>query len=85
MKKAPQRIIPPAARFREQIEHAEADGFARGGMKLQLTLRDASQMKRDSSVAMADISFTDGVMRFLGVVTQEGGVVESHLVKAVEA
>lgn len=76
------RRRPPAITFREEIERAENEGVKRTAMTLQLTLADASLLKRDNTLAVSDISFADGVMRFLGVVVQEGGVVTSALVKA---
>jgi hypothetical protein len=69
----------PALRFRAEIEKAEAAGVARKDMTLRLTLGDASQLKRDPSVAVEDVSFADGAMRFLGVKTEQGGVAVSVL------
>jgi hypothetical protein len=68
-----------AARFRGEIEAAEAEGAARKNLTLKLTLGDAHQLKRDPLVALADISFADGTMWFLGVKVQQGGVPESAL------
>jgi hypothetical protein len=65
--------------FRTAIEKAEAAGAARADMVLRLTLRDAADLKRDRSVAVADISFADGVMRFMGVLVTPGGVAVSAL------
>jgi hypothetical protein len=48
-------------------------------MVLRLTLTDVSKLKRDTSLAVADISFSSGAMRFLGVRVEEGGVAESVL------
>jgi len=76
----PQRRGSPAGLFREQIEKAEAAGAARKKMRLHLTHADASLLKRDREVALADISFAEGVMRYLGVQVQEGGVTVSELV-----
>jgi hypothetical protein len=78
----PRRPGPPetvAARFRRAIEAAEAGGVARTDMKLKLTLGDASRLRRDKSLPVADISFAGGVMRFLGVAIEEGGVAASSL------
>lgn len=75
------RRTSSAERFRSEIEQAEAEGVAREDMVLELTLSDVSQLKRDPSLAVADIGFADGVMRFLGVRIQEGGVTESRLVR----
>jgi len=77
---APPRHRSPAVRFREQIERAEADGVARETMTLRLTYRDASLLKRDRALCVSDINFADGVMRFLGVRVEEGGVPESELI-----
>lgn len=68
-----------AGRLRGQIEAAEAEGVTREDMTLKLTLSDASHLKRDSTLAVTDISFTDGVMRFLGVKIEQGGVTASSL------
>lgn len=76
------RRRPPAIVFREAIEQAVSEGVKPDAMTLQLTRADASLLKRDNTLAVADISFADGVMRFLGVAVQEGGVVTSTLVKA---
>jgi hypothetical protein len=76
------RRTSPAVRFRDQIEMAEADGFGRPQMMLRMTHADASLLKRDPSLAVSDISFADGIMRFLGVRVEEGGVAESVLVKS---
>jgi hypothetical protein len=68
-----------ANHFRAEIEKAEADGVARADMMLRLTFRDMHQLKRDPDIAIADISFAEGVMRFLGVKVEQGGVAESAL------
>jgi hypothetical protein len=75
---APPRITA-AQRLRNEIEKAEADGFHREDMLLRLTFGDVSQLKRDASLALEDVSFAGGVMRFLGVQIEQGGVVESVL------
>jgi hypothetical protein len=75
----PARRAAPAVHFRGEIEKAEATGFAREDMVLRLTLTDASKLKRDASLAVADISFSGGAMRFLGVRVEQGGVAESVL------
>jgi hypothetical protein len=61
------------------IETAEQEGVDRKKMVLRMTLRDASELKRDPKVAMEDISYTDGRMRYLGVPVAQGGVVTSIL------
>jgi hypothetical protein len=77
---APPRPIPAAVRLRKQIEAAEAGGLARSDMMLRLTLSDVSHLKRDRTLGVSDISFEDGVMRFLGVKTEQGGVTQSELI-----
>lgn len=77
----PVRRGSPAARFRTQIEKAEAEGCARADMTLRLTLSDVSLLKRDPTLAVTDIGFVDQTMRFLGVAVEEGGVTQSELVR----
>ena len=69
----------PANVFRKEIEKAEAEGIARDQMVLQFTLNDVNHLKRDGSLAITDISFADGVMRYLGVRIEEGAVTKSVL------
>jgi hypothetical protein len=71
--------ISAATRLRTLIEAAEADGVDRDDMILRLTFGDVSQLKRDASLAVADISFAGGAMQFLGVRIHQGGVAESVL------
>ena len=73
------RRASAAVHFRSEIEKAEAGGVARKKMTLELTLSDASELKRDRGVAVDDISFSDGVMTFLGVKVVQGGVTTSVL------
>jgi hypothetical protein len=75
------RFSSPAERFRAEIEKAVGEGVACEDMTLRLTLRDASHLKRDPRVAVSEISFADGSMRFLGVCIREGGVAQSELVR----
>jgi hypothetical protein len=79
MRPAPQRRKPAGQHFRSEIEAAELQGFAREALVLRLTLNDVNALKRDSSLAVADISFADGVMKYLGVRIEPGGVPESVL------
>jgi hypothetical protein len=65
--------------FRTAIEKAEAEGARRDEMVLRLTSRDAADLKRDKTIAVADISFAGGVMRFLGVKVVQGGLEASAL------
>lgn len=69
----------PDARFRAQIQAAVAEGVAPADMTLRLTYADATAMTRDKSTPVADISFVGGVMRFLGVRVEKGGVEASTL------
>jgi hypothetical protein len=77
----PPRRAPAAIHFRSQIEKAEAEGLSRDDMLLHLTLSDASALRRDRNLALTDISFVGGVMRFLGVKVEQGGVTESVLIR----
>lgn len=81
----PPRRITPGVRFHEQIEKAVAEGADPADMTLRLTLGDVSLLKRDRTLAVADISFAQGVMRFLGVRIEQGGVAESQLVTSGSA
>lgn len=76
------RRIAPAIRFRAEIEKALGEGLACEDLTLKLTHGDASLLKRDRNVPIADISFAGGAMRFLGVTIEEGGVAQSELVRA---
>ncbi len=76
--RAPQRASA-ALHFRAEIEKAEAIGTPREDMSLHLTLGDVSQLKRDRSVPLTDISFAGGTMRYLGVKIVQGGVPVSVL------
>jgi hypothetical protein len=49
-------------------------------MVLRLTLGDASALRRDPAIPLADLSFAGGDMRYLGVRVESGGVAESTLV-----
>lgn len=69
----------PEKRFRGPIEAAIASGVSAADMRLRLTLRDASLLARDRTIPVADIRFEDGVMRFLGVQVEQGGVPVSVL------
>lgn len=73
------RRVAPAVQFRGEIEKAEAAGLAREDMTLRLTHTDMSKLRRDASLAVADISFSGGEMRFLGVKVEVGGVPDSVL------
>ena len=70
---------PASTVFRAAIEKAVLEGVDRDDMTLRLTLRDVSDLKRDRNIAVEDISFAGGVMRFLGVKVTPGGVESSSL------
>jgi len=76
---APPRPRRSAEIFRTAIDNAVAGGAALDDMMLRLTLSDASELKRDRTLAIEDISFSEGVMRFLGVKVTPGGVTASSL------
>ncbi len=76
---APKPPRSPDLRFRPQIAAALAEGAVVDDMTLRLTLNDASRLSRDRDIPVADISFTGGVMRYLGVRVEKGGVPESVL------
>lgn len=69
----------PALRFGREIQKALTAGTGAGDLTLRLTLMDASKIKRDREVAMADVSFSPEGMRYLGVRVVEGGVKSSEL------
>ena len=71
---------PPGLRFKLAIEKALAEGTPASGLLLQLTLRDASLLKRDNRVPREDISFSEGQMQYLGVRITEGQTASSELV-----
>jgi hypothetical protein len=73
------RRASAAVHLRQEIEKAEAEGVSRDSMTLRLTYGDVYQLKRDPDLPLADISFADGVMRYLGVKVEQGGVAESSL------
>jgi hypothetical protein len=66
---------PPAVQFREEIAAALRDGLGESQMTLQLTHRAADSLKRDRTVADADIVYSDGRMLYLGVAVIAGAEV----------
>ncbi len=66
-------------KLRDLIAAAERDGAKPQSLLPRLTLGDASELKRDPSVALEEISFAKGEMRFLGIKVVEGGVSVSSL------
>ena len=79
LQKPARRRGSSAEEARLAIEQAEADGVARKAMTLRMTLRDVSELKRDPKVPMADISYRDGEMTYLGVAVDQGGVTQTTL------
>jgi len=75
----PSARVTVADRFRGEIERAASEGVALGDLALHLTLGDISQLKRDRTVALADISFAGGAMTYLGVTVVVGNVPQSAL------
>lgn len=65
--------------LREAIAEADGQGADRAGLTLHLTHRDAALLKRSPAVAMEEISFLGGEMRFLGVKVEVGSVTVSSL------
>lgn len=78
----PARVIQPALSLRRVIDEALAEGAAPQDLVLELTHADASSLKRDRTLAVEDISFAGGTMRFLGIKVHVGGVTISRLDRA---
>jgi hypothetical protein len=78
--KAPPKALPPAQRFRAEIEKARLDGVALSDLVLQLTFSDTARLKRDRTVPTEDIQFGGGELRYLGVKVVEGEAAASELV-----
>jgi hypothetical protein len=71
---------PVAQRMREAILKAAVDGVADDDeMVLRMTIGDMELLKRDRNVAVEDISFADGEMRFLGVRIVRGNIATSRV------
>lgn len=80
----PAKTGSPNVRFRPQIEAAVAEGVAADDMILRLTLRDVTLLSRDPGIAVSDISYAGGEMRFLGVRVEKGGIPESRLDRSAD-
>jgi hypothetical protein len=65
--------------LRAILADADDKGADRADLILHLTHRDAALLKRSPAVAMEEISFRDGEMRFLGVKVEVGDVTVSAL------
>ena len=65
--------------LRTAIAEAGDNGSDLSAMTLHLTHRDAALLKRSPNVAMEEISFLGGEMRFLGVKVEVGAVTVSAL------
>lgn len=68
--------------LRAAIGEAEGAGVDRDALILHLTHRDAALFKRSPAIAMEEISFLGGEMRFLGVKVEIGAVTVSALTGA---
>jgi hypothetical protein len=68
-----------AGDFQREIDKAELAGVDKAEMTLRLTLGDVAALKRDRSLAVEDISFAHGEMRFRGVRIVAGGMAASEL------
>ncbi len=75
--------VTVADRFRTEIERAASEGVALDDLSLHLTLGDISQLKRDRTVALTDISFAGGAMTYLGVTVVKGDLPQSALRRQV--
>lgn len=75
----PPNAASPSVRLRGQIEAALAAGLALEDMTLRVTHRDRVLLSRDPAIAVADISYVGGVMRFLGVRVETSGGAASAL------
>jgi hypothetical protein len=73
-----------ADQFRDAIALATADGAPLDALVLILTRGDADKLKRDRAIAVSDISFADGEMRYLGVRVVQGGATVSALKLGVD-
>lgn len=65
--------------LRGLISDADGKGADRADLLLNLTHRDPALLKRSPAVAMEEISFLGGEMRFLGVKVEVGAVTVSAL------
>lgn len=70
---------PTISDLRAAIAQAQSDGIRVKDLVLHLTHRDESRIKRSRDVAMDEVSFNDGEMRFLGVRVVTGSVTVSIL------
>lgn len=71
--------------IRQWITSADGRGVPRSEMQLHLSQRDISGLKRSSEVRTDEISFADGVMRFLGVEVEAAAATGSSLGRRVDA
>jgi hypothetical protein len=83
LKKSAEAGMNPQAlrikQLRQWIAAAELDGHVASDMLLRLTCSDAATLKRHPDVAVHEVSFAMGEMRFMGVKVQEGAVTSSVL------
>ena len=62
-----------------EVLHGSELSVALDDMTLRLTLKDARDLKGDAAVALSEISFAGGTMRFLGVKVIKGDTPASLL------
>lgn len=78
-------IARSAVDFANLVNKAVADGADPATLALRLTLRDESEMKRNRIIAVSDISFAGGQMRFLGVRVLKSQSLHSDLLSGEDA
>lgn len=81
MSQAARPVLKPdtIVTLRGIIADADSQGADRADLLLHLTHRDAALLKRSPAVALNEISFLGGEMRFLGVKVEVGAVTVSAL------
>lgn len=67
MKRPPLTTDARITEMRKWIANADATGATRAEMLLQLSQRDIAGLKRSPAVAVHEITFVDGLMRFLDI------------------
>lgn len=66
---------------RNWIARADREGLLRADMQLHLSHRDLSGLKRSPAVATDEISFLNGVMRFLDIEVVDAAASASRLAR----
>ena len=65
--------------IRKWIATADREGLLRADLQLHLSHRDLSGLKRSPGVGIDEISFLNGVMRFLGIEVVDAAASPSRL------